>query len=84
MYPFVVRRYEGDYENIIDDVSMSINTLRNGIAHSRLDLELEARYLTDIKFIEELLYVIRLKSIEIDETVIQKAVNQLFHENIAF
>lgn len=83
MYPFVVRRYEGDYENIIDEVSISINSLRNGVAHSRLDLELEPRHLTDIKFVEELLYVIRLKSLGIGEIIIQKAINQLFHENLA-
>ena len=60
-----------------------INSLRNGVAHSRLDLELEPRNLTDIKFVEELLYVIRLKTLGIDEIIIQKAINQLFHENLA-
>lgn len=65
--------YEGKY----------INSLRNGVAHSRLDLELEPRHLTDIKFVVELLYVIRLKTLGIDEIIIQKAINQLFHENLA-
>lgn len=81
--PFVIRRFDGTYEEIIEDVSLNINGLRNGIAHSRLDLELEARHLTDIKFVEELLYVIRLKSIGVDRLTIQKSINELFRENMA-
>ena len=79
MYPFVVRSYEGDCENIIDEVS--INSLRNGVAHSRLDLELEPRHLTDIKFVEELLYVIRLKSLGIDEIIIQKDFSRITYKS---
>ena len=67
---------------IIDEVSISINGLRNGIAHSRLDMEHEARHLTDIKFVEEMLYVIRLKKMGVEDTIIQKSINELFKENI--
>lgn len=83
MEPFVTRRFEGTYEEIIEDVSMSVNGLRNGVAHSRLDMELEARHLTDIKFVEEMLYVIRLKKSGIEDSIIQKSINELFRENIA-
>ena len=82
MEPFVTRRFSGIYEEIIDEVSISINGLRNGIAHSRLDMELEARHLTDIKFVEEMLYVIRLKKMGVEDTIIQKSINELFKENI--
>lgn len=83
MEPFVIRRYEGSYEEIAEDVSYSINQLRNGVAHSRLDLELEARHLTDIKFVEELLYVMRLKKLGVEDTKIRKILNELFRENMA-
>ena len=63
--------------------SSNINELRNGIAHSRLDLELKARHLIDIKFVEEMLYAIRLKKIGIENLIIQRSINDLFRENMA-
>ena len=83
MEPFVTKRYEGYYEEIASDVSISINELRNGIAHSRLDIELEARHLTDIRVVEEMIYVIRLKNMEVENLTIQKIINELFKENLA-
>lgn len=83
MEPFVISHFEGSYEEIIEDVSSNINELRNGIAHSRLDLELKARHLIDIKFVEEMLYAIRLKKIGIENLIIQRSINDLFRENMA-
>ena len=83
MEPFVIKHFNGTYEEIIEDVSLNINDLRNGVAHSRLDMKLEARHLTDIHLVEEMLYVIRLKSIGVDKTRIKKIVNELFGENMA-
>lgn len=83
MEPFVTRYYNGTYEDIIEDISISVNGLRNGVAHSRLDMKLEAHHLTDIKIVEEMLYAVRLKSIGTDETIIKKVINELFGENIA-
>ena len=56
---------------------------RNGIAHSRLDFHFEAIHLSDIKIIEELLYAVRLKSLRLQPTEIQKAINDLFLERLA-
>jgi hypothetical protein len=82
MEPFVTKRFEGTYEEIIEDVSLRVNRLRNGVAHGRLDMELEAQHLTDIKFVEETLYAIRLKNIGIEDVIIQKSINELFREKI--
>ena len=82
MEPFVIRRFEGTYEEIIADISISVNKLRNGVAHSRLDLELKPRHLVDIKLVEEMIYVIRLKKIGIEESTIKKSINELFSENL--
>lgn len=82
MEPFVIRRFEGTYEEIIADISISVNKLRNGVAHSRLDLELKPRHLVDIKLVEEMIYVIRLKKIGIVESTIKKSINELFSENL--
>lgn len=83
MEPFISRRYEGTYSDIINDISDSINGLRNGVAHSRLDLEIEPRHITDIQFVEEMLYVIRLKKVGVEKIEIQKSINKLFAENMA-
>ena len=74
----MTRYFNGTYEEIIEEIGLSVNSLRNGVVHGRLDMELEARHITDIKFVEEMIYVIRLKSIGIDEVVIKQIINNLF------
>ena len=75
---FIKKCFDGSYEDIVEGISESVNKLRNGIAHSRLDMEVEPRHVTDIKLIEEMLYVIRLKKLGIEVPVIQKVINELF------
>lgn len=84
MAPFINIRYDGQIEELISDIASRMNILRNGIAHSRLDLEIEAIHLADIRIIEELLYAIRMKSMGFDALLIKRAINDLFHENFAF
>lgn len=79
--PFVLRRYSGDYLNIIDDISSRMGAIRNGIAHSKLDLTFDAIHLSDIHIIELLLYALRLKKISLSTLNCKKAINQLFGEN---
>ena len=83
MIPFVLKKYDGNYEDIINDVCTNINELRNSIAHCNLDFELEARHLDDIKIVEEMIYVIRLHKLGIETKVIQRAIRDLFNEIIA-
>ncbi len=80
---FVKRKYRGNYKTAVDGIANRIGELRNGIAHSRLDFKFEPIHLTDIKIIEELTYVIRLKKLGIKSRECQKAVNSLFDERIA-
>lgn len=75
---FIKKCFDESYEEAVEGISESINKLRNGIAHSRLDMEIEPRHITDIKLIEEMLYVIRLKKLGIEVSVIQKVINELF------
>lgn len=49
-------KYAGALDVTIEEICDRMNTVRNGIAHSRLDLNLEAIHLSDLKIIEELLY----------------------------
>ena len=51
--------------------------------HGKLDINMEPIVLSDIHIVEELIYVIRLKTIVKDEQKIQKAINSLFSENLA-
>ncbi len=84
MMPFVLRRYEGDYEEIVDNLGERAGVIRNGVAHCKLDFSLEAIHLTDIHIMEELQYAIILKYIGMDVHEIQKSIGKLFKENIAF
>lgn len=84
MEPFVTRSFEGTYADIIEGVSDRINALRNGIAHCRLDFVMEACNMEDIKFAEEMLYVIRLKKLGLDDSTIQHAIDDLFDEKMGF
>jgi len=80
--PFVKKHFKGSYKRITEDVSANINELRNGIAHSRLDLRIKARHLAEIKLVEEMFYVVRLKKMGIKDEAIQKSINDLFQENL--
>lgn len=81
--PFIKKRYSGEYEEIITELSSRMGEVRNGIAHSRLDLHFDAIHLCDIKIVEELLYAMRLKKLKLKTSEIQKAINDLFVEHIA-
>lgn len=83
MKPFIEKHYEGTYEEIISDLSSRMGEVRNGIAHSRLDLQFDAIHLSDIKIVEELLYTMRLKKLKLKTPDIQKAVNDLFVEHVS-
>ncbi len=80
---FVKRKYKGNYKTAIDGIANRIGELRNGIAHSRLDLKFKPISLADIKIIEELTYAIRLKKIGVKNHECQKAINALFGEQFA-
>ncbi len=79
----MIKHYEGTYETISFDLSSRMGEIRNGIAHSRLDLRFDAIHLSDIKIVEELLYAMRLKKMKLKTHDIQKAINDLFSEHMA-
>lgn len=59
--PFIDRIYIDDLENMKDGIADRLNDIRNGLAHSRLDFELEPVNLSDIQILEMLSYVIVLQ-----------------------
>ena len=79
---FVQRRFDKKYEEVIKDFADRIGAIRNGIAHNRMDLQYEAIDLVYIQLVEELLYAMRFNNIGIDEKESQKAINDLFNEQI--
>ena len=83
MGPFIKSKYAGALDVTIEEICDRMNTVRNGIAHSRLDLNLEAIHLSDLKIIEELLYAMRFQYLHIDSRPIQIGIKKLFGENIA-
>ena len=83
MEPFIRSRYDGALDVTIEEICDRMNTVRNGIAHSRLDLNLEAVHLSDLKIIEELLYAMRLQHLRVDTKSIQIGIKRLFGERIS-
>ena len=84
MKPFVKKRYKGEYLDVVEEIGDRIGVVRNGVAHCKLDFELEAIHLADIKIIEELLYAMQLKHIGLTTHECHKAIGRLFRENIYF
>lgn len=82
MKPFLNKHYKGTYEDSSSSLSTRMGEVRNGIAHSRLDLHFDAIHLSDIRIVEELLYAMRLKKLQLKTFDIQKAINDLFSENM--
>ena len=56
--------------------------MRNGIAHNKLDFDFAPIHLSDIKIIEELLYIMRLIDVGVKEENCKHIINELFDENI--
>ena len=83
MLIFIKFYYEGDYSKVIDDISSRMGELRNSIAHNSLDVDYDAILLTDIKIIEILLYVMRLKNLGLSDELCKKAINNLFSLRLA-
>lgn len=82
MRPFIENKY-GNYSPLtIDSISNRVGALRNGFAHSRLDLVIKPIHLNDIVIIEILTYAIRLKLYEKDTEKVQKAIAKLFGKRI--
>ena len=82
MEPFISANYNEEMKDVIKELSIRVGEIRNGIAHSKMDFELDAIHLTDIKIIEELIYAIRLKKTGLSEINIKKGINAIFMENI--
>jgi hypothetical protein len=83
MLPFIRLKYGEPIDQAIDGISERMGVVRNGIAHSKLDLHFDAIHLCDIKIVEELLYAMRLKNCRLKTKEIQRGINNLFRENIA-
>lgn len=83
LLPFIRTKYDSSYSDAVDGISSRMGEVRNGIAHSHLDLHFDAIHLSDILIIEQLIYAMRLKKITLSVNECKKAINELFVENIA-
>lgn len=80
--PFILTRYGKCDDNQMRIIADRINELRNEIAHCKLDLEYTPDHLKDIRIVEILTYVIRLKALGLNKSTIQEAVNKLFDTHL--
>lgn len=79
---FVSKNYNGTYYNNVNLISTRIAAIRNGIAHSKLSFKINAINMADIKIIEELIYAMRLRQFQEDDTKVALAIDGLFGENV--
>jgi len=84
MKHFVKKRFKNDYDDVVDEISERIGVVRNGVAHCKLDFELESVHLADVLISEELLYAMQLKYIGLTTHECHEAIGRLFRENIIF
>ncbi len=82
MEPFIKNHYYDRQNRSIKRISKRIGILRNGFAHCRPDLKIKEINLEDIKMVERLIYVLRLKTMGFNDTDCQYAVASLFKESI--
>ena len=84
MTPFIKKRYKQCDNDIIDAISKRLGIIRNGVAHCRLDFDLEPIHMKDLLIMEELLYAMELKHIGLAIDVCGNAVSNLFNERFTF
>ncbi|MBU3073870.1 hypothetical protein [Clostridium estertheticum] len=82
MEMFLHENYQTVNKELIDDISLRMNSMRNDIAHGNLDLKIEPIHISDFGILKILIYVMRLNSMDISVKSIQKGICKLFGYNI--
>lgn len=71
------------YDNkSINKIAERLSRMRNKIAHGNLDLKIEPIHISDLKTLENLIYIMRLSSLGISKKSIQKGICRLIGYNI--
>jgi hypothetical protein len=79
---FIKYYYHSLDENLVDELSQRLNTMRNDIAHGNFGFQIEPIHISDLILLEILIYAIRLKALNIDSVAIKKAIQNLFGTHI--
>ena len=77
LLPFLKYHYNKYNSNMIEDICDRMNQLRNDTTHGNIDLEIKPIHLSDFSILEELLYTMRLKDMDIDVMNIRRAIKSL-------
>ncbi len=77
LLPFLKYYYKEYNSAMIEDICDRMNKLRNDSAHGNIDLEIKPIHISDFSILEELLYAMRLKDMNIDIMNIRKAIKSL-------
>lgn len=76
--PFVINLYGKNDEDTLIGISERMGAMRNGIAHSRLDMDIKPIHIDDLKIIEVLIYAMWLKTISKDTSSVIGVLSDLF------
>ena len=82
LLPFLKYHYKEYNSDMIEDISNRMNELRNDSAHGNIDLEIKPIHMSDFSVLEELLYTMRLRNMNIDIMNIRRAIKSLKNYNI--
>jgi hypothetical protein len=72
-----------DTELIYSEMGRRLSDQRNNFAHGNLNIDFIDKSLLDLLFAERMVYVMQLQHYGVDDTNIQKAINELFSCRIA-
>lgn len=70
-------------ELIYSEMGQRLSKQRNNFAHGNLDKEFIGHSLLDLVFMEYVIYALQLKNYGVEDKIIQKSINDLFHLCIA-
>ena len=82
LLPFLKYHYKEYNSDMIEDISNRMNELRNDSAHGNIDLEIKPIHMSDFSVLEELLYTMCLRNMNIDIMNIRRAIKSLKNYNI--
>ena len=82
LLPFLKYHYRKYNSDMIEDICGRMNELRNDSAHGNIDLEIKPIHISDFSILEDLLYVMRLKYMNVDIVNIRKAIKSLENYSI--
>jgi len=80
---FIIFLFSECNKDKIHEITQRLNNFRNFIAHGKLEFKIEPINVRDFQLLEILIYVMRLKRLDMDNQIIKRSLSKMFGYNIA-